>query len=203
MKTTALQVAINAPTIVQSDKYIQTATQPVTDVLSFDEVKFACQRLADAAKSIEEARKKETDPLNAEVKRLIAIEREYTTPLLDAVNKGKSAMLAYQNELARVEREANEKAAAQAAERLLSGSVTEAIEQVPQLIIDKPKGLRTVKKARINGAVDWAAVVGTLIAADKFDPEMLLKGLPDAMSKANVREIAGIEIYEHTTQTLR
>ena len=206
MKTTQLQKVVNSPSVDITPRHIEVATMPVVDQLSFDEEKHSCKELDKVEKLIEEAAKADRKPLQDEVKRIIEAEKEHTAPLIEAINKGKANMLVYQNELARIEREANEKAAFEAAQRLLSGTPDQPIEQVPQLVLDKPTGLRTVKKARINsenGFVDWALVVETLILADKFDPDMLLKGLPAAMDKLNIREIKGIEVYEHTTQTLR
>lgn len=203
MKHTQLQIAANSPTVELVPRHIEVTNREITDQLTFDEVKFSAQQLDKVVKAIEAAAKADREPLQAEVKRIIAHEKELTEPLKNAVAKAKASMLSYQNELARIEREAAQKAATEAAERLLHSDPQQPIEQVPQLVLDKPGGLRSTKKARITGNVDWEAVVETLIAAEKFDPETLLKGLPAAMEKANVREIKGIEVFEHLTQTLR
>jgi hypothetical protein len=42
-----------------------------------------------------------------------------------------------------------------------------------------------------------------LIKAGKFDSEMLLKGLPEAMRLTETESISGIEVYEQQIQTLR
>jgi hypothetical protein len=51
--------------------------------------------------------------------------------------------------------------------------------------------------------VDWNGVVVCLIKAGKFDSEMLLKGLPEAMRITETESILGIEVYEQQIQTLR
>lgn len=203
MKNTQLQIAANSPSVSLVPRHIEVANQKIEDQLTFDEVKFSAQQLDKVVKAIEAAAKADREPLQAEVKRIIAHEKELTEPLKNAVAKAKASMLSYQNMLARIEREAAAKAAQQAAQTLLESDPTAPVEPVAQLVLDKPGGLRSTKKARVIGKVNWNEVVQTLIAADKFDPEMLLKGLPAAMAQTNIREIRGIEIFEHITQTLR
>jgi hypothetical protein len=64
------------------------------------------------------------------------------------------------------------------------------------------KGIRTIRRARINGEVDWMKVLSVLFGSGMYKPEDLTQNLLKAMEKCNVTAIAGIEIYEEQIQTI-
>jgi len=116
-------------------------------------------------------------------------------------------MSKYLAEIAAAEEAARQKRNEEVAKALESGNVAQAMQQAlnPDVIIDRPKGVRTIRKARLtfDTDVDWNGVVVCVIKAGKFDSEMLLKGLPEAMRLTETESITGIEVYEQQIQTLR
>jgi hypothetical protein len=97
-----------------------------------------------------------------------------------------------------------EKAAKALSQETSADVLGSLIDQSVSIVIEQPKNIRTTIKAKQDGTfVDWAEVVEVLILADKFDPEWLLKGLPEAMNKVGCERIKGIELYQHQTQIIR
>jgi hypothetical protein len=64
------------------------------------------------------------------------------------------------------------------------------------------KGIRTIRRTRINGEVDWMKVLSVLFGSGMYKPEDLTQNLLKAMEKCGVDAIAGIEIYEEKIQTI-
>jgi hypothetical protein len=207
MKPNAIQKAASTPTVEKATKYILGAMRPIDDQLSYDEVQFCATELKKAITVIEEARKEATRPLDEAKKELIAQERDYTKPMIEAVEYARRYMSKYLSEIANAEEAARQKRNEEVAKALESGNVAQAMQQAlnPDVIIDRPKGVRTIRKARLtfDADVDWNGVVVCLIKAGKFDSETLLKGLPEAMRLTETESITGIEVYEQQIQILR
>jgi formate dehydrogenase maturation protein FdhE len=206
MKPNAIQKAASTPTVEKSTQYIAGAVATIEDQLTYDEVQFCAKELSKAVKAIEEARKEATKPLDEAKKALIAQEREYTEPMLEAIAKAKANMADYLNQIAAAEEAARQKRNEEMAKALEAGNIAQAMQQAltPEVVIDKPKGVRTIRRAVLlqGASVDWNAVVQCLVAAGKFDPDMLLKGLPEAMRITGTENIAGVDIVEQQIQTL-
>ncbi len=215
IKVADLYEVINHPALLKTQQLIENAPKSITDRLSYDITAETLKLANEAVKSIETARKTATSPLDAYKKQIMEIEKEATTPLTDFISERKAMMLVYSSELERIQREANEKIKAEAA-AAIAASGADAIADIMGRFTDKlvsvqteqPKNIRVTKKARvIEGTpvhmVDWSAVVFALIAADKFDVEVLLTGLAKAMADTGIKEIKGIEVYDHKTQVIR
>ena len=71
------------------------------------------------------------------------------------------------------------------------------------LQFDHTKNIRISKKAEIVGEVDWATLLWTLMQAEMFDIQELLRKLPKAMEITNIADIRGIEIIEVKNQVIR
>jgi hypothetical protein len=119
-------------------------------------------------------------------------------------------MLAYNEELERVQREANEKLRIESEKALENVSIEDFSALAGQLVdqsisinTEQPKNIRVTKKARINGEVNWSMVLNVLFAAECLDYQELLTPLAKAMEKCGVVKIDGIEIYDHKTQVIR
>jgi hypothetical protein len=207
MKPNLIQKAAATPTVEKATAYILGAMRPIEDQLSYDEAQFCATELKKSITVIEEARKEATRPLDEAKKELIAQERDYTKPMIEAVEHARQNMSKYLAEIAAAEEAARQKRNEEVAKALESGNVAQAMQQAlnPDVIIDRPKGVRTIRKARLtfDSDVDWQGVVVCLIKAGKFDSEMLLKGLPEAMRLTETESIKGIEVYEQQIQTLR
>jgi len=215
IKVTDLYEVINHPTLLRTQQFIENAPKSITDKLSYDITAESLKLASEAIKTIETARKSATSPLDAYKKQIMDIEKEATTPLTEFITERKAMMLVYASELERIQREANEKLKAEAAAAIAaSGADTIAdmmgrfTDKLVSVQTEQPKNIRVTTKARIvEGTpvhmVDWSAVVFCLIAAEKFDVEVLLTGLAKAMADTGIKEIKGIEVYQHKTQVIR
>jgi uncharacterized linocin/CFP29 family protein len=107
-------------------------------------------------------------------------------------------MLEYTNELDRKHEEDQKRIKEQAKSMaVLTDELAEVSIQHSHI-----KGIRTIRKARINGEVDWVTVLGVLFSSGNLKQQTLLTGLPKAMQELGVEQIAGIEIYEEKIQTI-
>jgi hypothetical protein len=166
----------------------------------------------DAIKHIETNRKMVTLPLDAYKKSIMEVERDATAPLKEYIEQRKALMIDYSNELERKKAEADAKIAQEAANALLQASTEDVASIMAKftdsttsttLDIDHTKNIRITKKAEIVGEVDWATVLWTLMRAEMFDMQEILRKLPKAMEITNIDRINGIEIVEHKTQAIR
>lgn len=208
MSTESLTKAINATPVLTAQAYIAAAPKEVKDMLQRDELAYTAKLAADAIKYIEEQRMSYTKPLDEAKKQYMEVEKQATAPLKQFVEQSRALLLAFATEQQKRQDEANAKMQQEAAKLLKqetsSDNIGALIDQAATLHIEQPKNIRTTIKARHNNEfVDWAQVVEVLILADKFDPEWLLKGLPEAMKITGVEKIKGIELYEHKTQIIR
>lgn len=206
--TDKLTTVVNSEQVLIAQKYIAKSHDKVSDQLQHDEVGYTAKLANDAIKLIENHRKELTKPLDDAKKHIMNIEKDAIAPLQEYVTKAKAMMLDYATEQKRKQDEANAKMQQEAAQALSKETSSDIlgglIDQAATLTIEQPKNIRTTIKARLaDGFVDWAEVVEVLILADKFDPEWLLKGLPEAMRKIGCERIKGIELYEHHTQVIR
>lgn len=206
--TDKLTAIVNSEQVLNAQKYISKSHTKVSDQLQHDEVGYTAKLANDAIKLIESHRKELTKPLDDAKKLIMNIEKDAIAPLQEYVNNAKSMMLDYATEQKRKQDEANAKMQEQAAKALSQETNSDIlgglIDRAATLTIEQPKNIRTTIKARNDGTfVNWSEVIDVLILADKFDPEWLLKGLPEAMRITGVTKIKGIELYEHHTQVIR
>jgi len=202
-----IEKALNEPTVVKAMKYVDGATQPITDKLSYDQVEYSAKELNKAVKAIQEARKESTKPLDELKKELIQKEKEHTEPMIAAISEAKASMSKYLSELERKQQEVRQKQNEALERALQSDNPAQAIQQAltPDITLPTPKNVRTIRKVVVENEndVDWLAVIYCLIQADKFDYNVLLKGLLEAMDKTDTRAIKGISIVEERVQVLR
>lgn len=199
---------VNSDQVLIAHKYIASSTDLVTSQLQHDEVGYTAKLANDAIRLIENHRKEITKPLDDAKKHIMNIEKDAIAPLQEYVAKAKAMMLGYAKEQKVKQDQANELMQQNAAKALSQETSADVlgslIDQSVSIIIEQPKNIRTTIKAKQDGTfVDWAEVVEVLILADKFDPEWLLKGLPEAMRKVGCERIKGIELYEQQTQVIR
>lgn len=204
--------SLNSTEVLRAQSMISSAPQAIEDKLSYDMSAESIKAANDAIKHIETNRKMVTSPLDAYKKSVMDVERDATAPLKAYIEQRKAMMIDYSNELAVKKAEADAKIAQEAAEALLSSSA-DAVASImakftdsttsTTLDIDHTKNIRITKKAEIVGEVDWATVLWTLMQAEMFDVQELLRKLPKAMELTNIAEIRGIEIVEHKTQAIR
>lgn len=210
LKVDSLYKVINDPTTLKSQQLIKDVPTKVEDKLSYDITEHTVKLAHEVVKSIEASRKAITAPLDAYKKQIMDIEKDAVEPLKKFIDAAKSKMLDYNNELERVQREANDKLRVESEEALknagadvfneLAGYFT---DQAISINTEQPKNIRVTKKARINGEVNWSMVLNVLFAAECIDYQDLLTPLAKAMDKCGVVKIDGIEIYEHKTQVIR
>jgi hypothetical protein len=191
---------------------IEGAPQAIEDKLSYDMSAESIKAANDAIKHIETNRKMVTSPLDAYKKSVMDVERDATAPLKAYIEQRKAMMIDYSNDLERKKAEADAKIAQDAADALISASssdvsnifatFTDATTTIT-LEIDHTKNIRITKKAEIVGEVDWMTLLWTLMQAEMFDVQELLRKLPKAMEITNIAEIRGIEIVERKTQAIR
>lgn len=208
MSTESLTKAINATPVLTAQAYIAAAPKEVKDMLQRDELAYTAKLAADAIKYIEEQRMSYTKPLDEAKKQYMEVEKQATAPLKQFVEQSRKLLLNFATEQQKRQDEANAKMQQEAAKLLKqetsSDNIGALIDQAATLHIEQPKNIRTTIKARHNNEfVNWSEVIDVLILADKFDPEWLLKGLPEAMKITGVEKIKGIELYEHKTQIIR
>jgi hypothetical protein len=153
-----------------------------------------------------------TLPLDAYKKSIMDVERDAVAPLKSYIDQRKQMMIAYSNELERKKAVADAKIAQEAADALktadnsnvsdIFATFTDATTTTT-LEFNHTKNIRISKKAEIIGEVDWMTLLWTLIQAEMFDVQELLRKLPKAMELTNITEIKGIEIVEHKIQAIR
>jgi len=210
LKVDSLYEVINHSNTLKTQQLINDAPSKVEDKLSYDITEHTIKLENEVLKSIETSRKVITSPLDAYKKQIMDIEKEAVEPLKKYIESAKTKMLAYNEELERVQREANEKLRIESEKALedapfdvfntLAGYFT---DQAISINTEQPKNIRVTKKARINGEVNWSMVLNVLFAAEVLDYQELLTPLAKAMEKCGVVKIDGIEIYEHKTQVIR
>jgi len=210
LKIDSLYQVINDPNNLKAQQLINDAPSKVEDKLSYDITEHTIKLANEVLKSIETSRKAITSPLDAYKKQIMDVEKEAVEPLKKYIESAKSKMLDYNNELERVQREANEKLRIES-EKALEDAPFDVfntlagyfVDQAVSINTEQPKNIRVTKKARINGEVNWSMVLNVLFAAECIDYQDLLTPLAKAMEKCGVVKIDGIEIYEHKTQVIR
>lgn len=210
LKIDSLYEVINNATTLKSQQLINDAPTKIEDKLTYDITEHTIKLANEVVKSIESTRKTITSPLDAYKKQIMEIEKDAVEPLKKFIESGKIKMLAYNEELERVQREANEKLRLESEEALkdapidvfntLAGYFT---DQAISINTEQPKNIRVTKKARICGEVNWSMVLNVLFAAECIDYQDLLTPLAKAMEKCGVVKIDGIEIYDHKSQVIR
>ena len=204
--------ALNSTEMLRAQSMIQSAPQAIEDKLSYDMSAESIKAANDAIKHIETNRKLVTLPLDTYKKSIMEVERDATAPLKEYIEQRKALMIDYSNELERIKAEADAKIAEEAKAALLASSADEVASIMAKftdsttsttLDIDHTKNIRITKKAEIVGEVDWATVLWTLMRAEMFDMQEILRKLPKAMEITNIDRINGIEIVEHKTQAIR
>ena len=204
--------ALNSAEVLRAQSMIQAAPQAIEDKLTYDMSAASIKAANDAIKHIETNRKMVTLPLDAYKKSVMDVERDATAPLKEYIEQRKQMMIDYSNELAVKKAVADAKIAQEAADALklavtsdVSGifaNFTDATTSTT-LELDHTKNIRISKKAEIVGEVDWATVLWTLMQAEMFDIQELLRKLPKAMEITNIADIRGIEIIEVKNQVIR
>lgn len=183
----------------------------VQDKTSYDKMGESLKKVNDAIKEVETARKNVTAPVDAFKKELIKLETDTLAELKQFVEDGKRKMIEYSQELERKKAEAEAKLKAEAEASLNNpmmamaealGTFTDKL-YATSVSTEHTKNIRTTTKARISGEVDWMKVLSVQFAHNNLNPEDLIKGLPKAMIELGVDAIAGIEIYQEKTQTIR
>jgi hypothetical protein len=210
LKIDSLYQVINDPNNLKAQQLINDAPNKVEDKLSYDITEHTIKLANQVLKSIETSRKAITSPLDAYKKQIMDVEKEAVEPLKKYIESAKSKMLAYNEELERVQREANEKLRIES-EKALEDAPFDVfntlagyfVDQAVSINTEQPKNIRVTKKARINGEVNWSMVLNVLFAAECIEYQDLLTPLAKAMEKCGVVKIDGIEIYEHKTQVIR
>jgi hypothetical protein len=204
--------ALNSTEVLRAQSMIQGAPQAIEDKLSYDMSAESIKAANDAIKHIETNRKLVTLPLDTYKKSIMEVERDATAPLKEYIEQRKALMIEYSNELERIKAEADAKIAEEAKAALLASSADEVASIMAKftdsttsttLDIDHTKNIRITKKAEIVGEVDWATVLWTLMRAEMFDMQEILRKLPKAMEITNIAEIRGIEIIEVKNQVIR
>jgi flagellar hook-length control protein FliK len=204
--------SLNSTEVLRAQGMIEGAPQVIEDKLSYDMSAESIKAANDAIKHIEINRKFVTIPLDAYKKSIMDIEREYIAPLKAYIEQRKQMMISYSNELAAKKAQADAKIAQDAADALKS-AVTSDVSGIfatftdatttTTLELDHTKNIRISKKAEIVAEVDWATLLWTLMQAEMFDVQELLRKLPKAMEITNMTEIRGIELTEVKTQVIR
>jgi hypothetical protein len=204
--------ALNSTEVLRAQSMIQGAPQAIEDKLTYDMSAASIKAANDAIKHIETNRKMVTLPLDAYKKSVMDVERDAIAPLKAYIEQRKAMMIDYSNELAVKKAVADAKIAQEAADALklavtsdVSGifaTFTDATTSTT-LELDHTKNIRISKKAEIVGEVDWATLLWTLMQAEMFDIQELLRKLPKAMEITNMESIKGIQIIEVKNQVIR
>ena len=204
--------ALNSTEMLRAQSMISSAPQAIEDKLSYDMSAESIKAANDAIKHIETNRKIVTLPLDAYKKSVMDVERDAIAPLKAYIEQRKAMMIDYSNDLERKKAEADAKIAQDAADALMSASSSDVSNifatftdatTTTTLELDHTKNIRITKKAEIVGEVDWMTLLWTLMQAEMFDVQELLRKLPKAMEITNIAEIRGIEIVERKTQAIR
>ena len=204
--------SLNSTEVLRAQSMIQSAPQAIEDKLSYDMSAESIKAANDAIKHIETNRKMVTLPLDAYKKSVMDVERDATAPLKAYIEQRKAMMIDYSNELAVKKAVADAKIAQEAADALklavtsdVSGifaNFTDATTSTT-LELDHTKNIRISKKAEIVGEVDWETLLWTLMQAEMFDIQELLRKLPKAMEITRTIAIRGIQLTEVKTQVIR
>ena len=184
-----LYQTINSAEVLSAQQTIHNASA-ITNSAEYASAASAISQVNQAVKAIENARKTVTTPLDSYKKELMRIESDATAPLMAFIAATKAAMLQYSAESER------KLAAEQAKATTFEDLVDVTIKQ------DHIKGIRTIRKVRINGEVDWLKVLSVLFGSGMYKPEDFTQNLVRAMEKCGVDSIAGIDIYEEKIQTI-
>jgi hypothetical protein len=184
-----LYQTINSAEVLSAQQTIHNASA-ITNSAEYASAASAISQVNQAVKAIENARKTVTTPLDSYKKELMRIESDATAPLMAFITATKAAMLQYSAESER------KLAAEQAKATTFEDLVDVTIKQ------DHIKGIRTIRKVRISGEVDWLKVLSVLFGSGMYKPEDLTRNLLKAMEICNIEAIAGIEIYEEKIQTI-
>ena len=204
--------SLNSTEVLRAQGMIEGAPKAIEDKLSYDMSAESIKAANDAIKHIETNRKMVTLPLDAYKKSVMDVERDAIAPLKAYIEQRKAMMIDYSNELERIKAEADAKIAQQAADALKSASTSDVSDifatftdatTTTTLELDHTKNIRITKKAEIVGEVDWATVLWTLMQAEMFDIQELLRKLPKAMEITNMSAIKGIQIIEVKNQVIR
>ena len=204
--------SLNSTEVLRAQGMIEGAPKAIEDKLSYDMSAESIKAANDAIKHIETNRKMVTLPLDAYKKTVMDVEREYIAPLKAYIEQRKAMMIDYSNELERIKAEADAKIAEEASNALITAIATDVSAIMAKftedtttttLQFDHTKNIRISKKAEIVGEVDWATLLWTLMQAEMFDIQELLRKLPKAMEITNIAEIKGIEIIEVKNQVIR
>ena len=204
--------SLNSTEVLRAQGMIEGAPKAIEDKLSYDMSAESIKAANDAIKHIETNRKMVTLPLDAYKKSVMDIERDATAPLKAYIEQRKALMIDYSNELERIKAEADAKIAQQAADALKSASTSDVSDifatftdatTTTTLELDHTKNIRISKKAEIVGDVEWETLLMTLLNAEMFDIQELLRKLPKAMEITNIAEIKGIQIIEVKNQVIR
>ena len=204
--------SLNSTEVLRAQSMIQSAPKAIEDKLSYDMSAESIKAANDAIKHIETNRKLVTLPLDAYKKSVMDVERDATAPLKEYIEQRKAMMIDYSNELERIKAQADAKIAEEASNALLTAIATDVSAIMAKftedtttttLQFDHTKNIRITKKAEIVGEVDWATVLWTLMQAEMFDIQELLRKLPKAMEITNIAEIKGIQIIEVKNQVIR
>ena len=204
--------SLNSTEVLRAQGMIEGAPKAIEDKLSYDMSAESIKAANDAIKHIETNRKMVTLPLDAYKRSIMDVEREYIAPLKAYIEQRKALMIDYSNELERIKAQADAKIAEEASNALLTAIATDVSAIMAKftedtttttLQFDHTKNSRISKKAEIVGEVDWATVLWTLMQAEMFDIQELLRKLPKAMEITNIAEIKGIEIIEVKNQVIR
>jgi hypothetical protein len=184
-----LYQTINSAEVLSAQQTIHNASA-ITNSAEYASAASAISQVNQAVKAIENARKTVTTPLDSYKKELMRIESDATAPLMAFITATKEAMLRYSAESER------KLAAEQAKATTFEDLVDVTIKQ------DHIKGIRTIRKVRISGEVDWLKVLSVLFGSGMYKPEDLTRNLLKAMEICNIEAIVGIEIYEEKIQTI-
>ena len=204
--------SLNSTEVLRAQGMIEGAPKAIEDKLSYDMSAESIKAANDAIKHIETNRKMVTLPLDAYKKSVMDVERDAIAPLKAYIEQRKAMMIDYSNELERIKAEADAKIAQEASNALITAIATDVSAIMAKftedtttttLQFDHTKNIRISKKAEIVGEVDWATVLWTLMRAEMFDMEDILRKLPKAMQITNMEQINGIKIVEHKTQAIR
>jgi hypothetical protein len=210
LKVDSLYEVINHSNTLKTQQLIKDAPSKVEDKLSYDITEHTIKLANEVVKSIESSRKAITAPLDAYKKQIMDLDKESTESFKKYIESSKIKMLAYNEELEKVQREANEKLKIESEKALENVSIEDfsalagqLVDQAISINTEQPKNIRVTKKARICGEVNWSMVLNVLFAAEVLDYQDLLTPLAKAMEKCGVVKIDGIEIYDHKTQVIR
>lgn len=204
--------AINSAEVLKSQQMMKAVPSKIEDKFSYDVSAESIKSANDAIKHIETHRKTITLPLDAFKKQLMDIEKAATQPLRDFIEQRKGLMVQYSNELERIKAEADAKIAAEAKAALANsgaGMVADIMAHFTDAMTtttlsnDHTKNIRISKKAEIVGEVYWAELLMTIMRAEMFDIEELLRKLPKAMELTGTTTIKGIKLTEVKTQVIR